>query len=221
MDSLSNSVAERESVRNFWESHILQWEHRKYSRCSGVDFNASVKFRRLFALECLGPYLKGRRILELGCGSGSLARTLLDLGAKEYIGVDFAEAAIRQATQGQRCDPILRERARFHCDDAGTFAEASDIVFSLGLLDWVDPHTLRKLAERHRDSLVLHSFSAAGPGLQFWLHKAFSQLTYRRKGGVLPQYRQPAEVLEVFHDPKYQIRRHGKLSFGAFLSNFL
>ncbi|MBT5108905.1 MAG: class I SAM-dependent methyltransferase, partial [Rhodospirillaceae bacterium] len=43
------------------------------------------------------PHVKGRRIVELGCGSGLLARDLLACGALSYQGFDISPIAIDRA----------------------------------------------------------------------------------------------------------------------------
>jgi ubiquinone/menaquinone biosynthesis C-methylase UbiE len=45
----------------------------------------------------LMPLNKGVKILELGCGTGRLAKLLYDNGYKNYKGVDFSRVAIENA----------------------------------------------------------------------------------------------------------------------------
>ncbi len=47
-------------------------------------------------LAAVGP-LDGRRVLDLGCGDGSTARTLLAAGAASYVGVDGSAGMIEAA----------------------------------------------------------------------------------------------------------------------------
>lgn len=44
-------------------------------------------------LRALGP-MDGQRVLDLGCGDGTFARRVLDLGATDYLGIDGSAAMI-------------------------------------------------------------------------------------------------------------------------------
>jgi SAM-dependent methyltransferase len=54
------------------------------------------------------PDVRGRRVLDLGCGMGQLARYLADAGAAEVTGVDISERMLALATPHPRVT-FLRE----------------------------------------------------------------------------------------------------------------
>lgn len=54
------------------------------------------------ALRALLPTLKGRRILELGCGMGQFARWCIEQGAAEVTGVDVSARMLEIARQENR-----------------------------------------------------------------------------------------------------------------------
>jgi hypothetical protein len=75
---MSNSI----DSKQFWEDKILTWEDGRYgeevkagswleriaNRASG-----SLRFRLTITKELLASHVKGKHIVELGCGSGFLA----------------------------------------------------------------------------------------------------------------------------------------------------
>lgn len=83
-------------------------------------------------VELLAPQ-KGERILDLGCGTGALARKIADAGAI-VLGVDSSAAMIEQARKNY---PGLN----FEVTDALTmrFDDPFDAIFSNAALHWIKP----------------------------------------------------------------------------------
>ncbi len=76
------------------------------------------------------PDMRGKRVLDLGCGLGSLCTNIAELGAAEVVGLDLDEENIEfaKARLLQRA-PHLRERVRFLCEDIRTS--------SIGTFDYI------------------------------------------------------------------------------------
>ena len=62
--------------KTFWERKILDWEVSRYTktttilgRLAGIS-GASVRYRMLLAQANVEAVAAGRRVVELGCGSG-------------------------------------------------------------------------------------------------------------------------------------------------------
>jgi cyclopropane fatty-acyl-phospholipid synthase-like methyltransferase len=66
----------------------------------------------------------GRRVLEIGCGSGQLAVYLLDMGVEEYIGLDFSPVAIDMARSKV-------PRGQFIVGDARTSSIYTDFKYDI------------------------------------------------------------------------------------------
>jgi SAM-dependent methyltransferase len=95
------------------------------------------------------------RVLDIGCGSARIAEPLLDGGASEYVGVDFAAPMLglardRLARFGGRA--TLIEADFLDADLAGPF----DLVLALGVFDYIaEPEPIvRRLAALTAGSAV-------------------------------------------------------------------
>lgn len=92
---------------------------------------------------------RGATVLDVGCGTGALSAVLIELGAREVVGVDpspgyvkYAEAAVGGASKNARFEVGDATKLRFA---DGTF----DVVLSSLVLNFVqDPG--RAAAEMHR-----------------------------------------------------------------------
>jgi SAM-dependent methyltransferase len=80
------------------------------------------------SLRAMLPDLKGRRILDLGCGYGYFAQYAVGQGAAEVVGIDLSEKMLAVAQQNCAGMPARFERADLESAD---FGEAGyDLVFS-------------------------------------------------------------------------------------------
>ncbi len=91
--------------------------------------------RRQLAVDtvsaCASP-----RVLDVGCGSGRIGEFVLEAGASEYVGIDFAEPMIEMArSRLERFGP----RAQLMLDDflAARIPGPFDVVLALGLFDYL------------------------------------------------------------------------------------
>lgn len=218
--------------KQFWEKKILTWERGRYdapregatllesvaNRSSG-----SLRFRLDITRQLLAPYVAGKHVVEVGCGSGLLAMDILDKGAASYTGYDIAEIAVTEArrrVEGTKSG----QRARFEvCSVMELPKLEADIVFSLGLLDWLTDEELDALFKATGSSDYLHAISEKGRSLAQWLHRAYVHLSYgRRTGSYVPRYYSVAwlEPLIQRHNPAdVNVFRHPSLSFGALVSS--
>ncbi|MEH7116989.1 methyltransferase domain-containing protein [Neobacillus vireti] len=107
-----------EKISNTWNANLYDSKHSFVSM-----YGESL-------IELLAPK-KGERILDLGCGTGDLAKQLSDYGS-EITGVDQSEKMIEQA---RRKYPEIK----FIVQDATklTFHREFDAVFSNAALHWI------------------------------------------------------------------------------------
>nr|HRC86310.1 class I SAM-dependent methyltransferase [Thermoanaerobaculia bacterium] len=82
------------------------------------------------------PYVGGKRVLDIACGSGYGSRMLLDAGAREVVGVDLSPEAVGYAEATYGCPGL-----RFVASDAMSFEGGGfDVITSFETLEHVpDP----------------------------------------------------------------------------------
>ena len=201
--------------KEFWNQKILSWENKKYKNIPYIfDVNSSVKHRLYLASSLLHRISEKKRVLELGCGSGRLWECINSLNVKSYTGVDFSEKAI-EAFQNKIHNFKNKDKISLFCEDCINSTYSTDIVISLGLLDWLNAEKIKKIAANYKDNWCLHSFSEKRPSFFQMAHFFYSLVNYQYKN-YFPIYRKADDLLSVF-GPKFKIYRDPKLSFGAFI----
>jgi ubiquinone/menaquinone biosynthesis C-methylase UbiE len=143
------------SSDNYASNFGMQWN--KFARTqldsySGVSISSDRFWR---SLGCSPSSLRGKRVLDAGCGSGRFAEIALQAGAK-VVALDFSTAV-------DACKENLGDNHDFLAIQANIleppFADQSfDVVYSLGVLQHTpDPHAaFRRLARLvRRDGGVL------------------------------------------------------------------
>jgi len=128
---------------------------------------ARAELMRAFGEDRLGQAVRGKRVLDFGCGFGHHARALLDIGASEVWGVDVNSETVEYAraqlvdqpgarivhgleqpdwADGQAFDAVLSMNSMEHIEDpagwlrrwAGLLAEKGRILVCFGPL-WLSP----------------------------------------------------------------------------------
>ena len=219
-------------ARAFWDAKILGWEESRYQspraaptlieRIAG-GVSTSLRFRREAALALLAPHVPGRRVVELGCGSGSLAGPVMALGAAAYHGIDLSPVAIARARE-RMAGLAHSEHMRF---DAGAVADlppqGDAVVFSLGLFDWLSDAEIAHAFAIARAGTYLHALSERRGSPAQLLHRLYVWLSYGwRGGGYVPRYQSLGEIQECLARqglPPCRAYRHPRLRFGMFVSN--
>ena len=112
---------------NDWFKHI--------SKAKKKTLNEELNcFREIFSFI---PKIKGKRILDIGCGLGEVLIECSSLGAKQAVGIDSVENVVKAARKNaksagfaKRIKVVKGDALRMPFKD-----ESFDIVFSLGLLE--------------------------------------------------------------------------------------
>jgi len=201
-----------EDVRTGWDDVATWWVSRYTAK---GDINREwVIDPALF--EILGD-VKGRRILDAGCGTGYLARLLARAGAS-VDGVDVSEKQLDSA----RADQAPAKRAiRYHHGDLADLRSFRDATFDIAVSNIV-LQDVRRLPEAVREihrvlrpggrfvfSITHPSFEAPVPG-RWAIEPADSERIEDREGMIVDRYFDrvavywgpPGEFLAVgFHRP--------------------
>lgn len=111
------------------------------------------------------PDLTGKRVLDLGCGHGSLCLDMARAGAARVVGVDLNKRLIQFAQQNlQRNYPELADRVEFRCIDIAELPETDfDLMTSKDTFEHVMdlPQVLCAMYERLKSGGRL--YAAIGP----------------------------------------------------------
>jgi len=135
------------------------YEENKGPAARFVDnvWRGVVRRRLDLTLERLAP-LKGKTVLDVGCGSGRYCLAYAERGAERVVGIDFAEAMIDLAREyaerlgiADRCEFI----AGAFPDDLppGTY----DASTAMGFFDYIENPAaiLALMRERTRETMVM------------------------------------------------------------------
>jgi 2-polyprenyl-3-methyl-5-hydroxy-6-metoxy-1,4-benzoquinol methylase len=85
------------SIEDLVESYNIDYHGYVDSGTQGLLFNILFKLKEApinNQLKKLMP--KDARVLDIGCGAGMFLQKMRNLGAKECVGIDFSETAIKQ-----------------------------------------------------------------------------------------------------------------------------
>jgi SAM-dependent methyltransferase len=216
----------------FWENKILNWEHGRYhnsvpdSDLESVANKASnsLRFRLSEGIRLLKPHVKNKRIIDLGCGSGLIAEEFLRHGAKSYLGIDIAENAVLKGNERLEAAGLAK-KAKLICKSIEQLGELNgDIIFSLGLLDWLTNEEIARIFRNSADKIFLHSISEKRISLEQILHRIYVQISYGHKTGAYrPIYHSVAQIRALAKDnniEEFFVHRDRRLSFGAFIMSF-
>lgn len=150
-----------------------------------------------------GVLRPGGSLLELGCGSGLLARRLAGCFGR-YHGIDIAEAAISHA----RNMPGLGHATFEQGDVLEAKLPVSDVAVFLGLIDWLEPAEARSLLARIPARYLVFSFTAKGAGAsplspygiyRTWYDRQFGGGVYRARSFGWTEVREWLEPLRPRH----------------------
>tara|TARA_B100000035_G_C20956878_1_gene534604 strand:+ start:375 stop:1031 length:657 start_codon:yes stop_codon:yes gene_type:complete len=202
--------------KNFWNNKIIEWENDRYYDLNKINAQKldSVKCRLDVCEKILSRIVKNKNIVEIGCGSGLLAKKLIEKGAKSYAGYDFAKNAIIRAKKNNKNN----SKIKFYTREVLQIKKIKkcDIIFSLGLIDWMNEKELRHLSKLSKNKYWLHSFSEKRLSIFQFIHKIYVTLYYGLTNGMyIPRYDNKSKIKNLFGNNKIKFIENKKLSFGV------
>ncbi len=121
------------------------YDHSGYFQEGGehlLDPNSSFhRYRIRMVLSLLSAPLAGRRVVDLGCGWGTLSFALAREGARAVVGVDFAAPSMKLCEERLEREPV--EGLRFlqaDARDTGLPGGEWDLVVAADLVEHLYPH---------------------------------------------------------------------------------
>lgn len=177
-------------VAEEWNHRILRWEKARYSIPAALNpFAWTVRKRATLAIHALSGLVRpGDTLLELGCGSGILARRLLRLQFSRYQGYDSSALAVGVAQRRLARHPG-GARCRFEVADLridGSRLEA-DLVFLFGLTDWLKAGELDGLLKRISSRALVLSYTETDAGLSIPFYRLYQWLRPRKTPREFPR----------------------------------
>jgi len=218
-------------MRQYWDREIDHWARTSYDPAQArglvprimARLRSSVDARGRIASQLLAPRIKGRTLLDLGCGDGRFALAMLDAGAARVEGWDIAPAAVEIARK-RAAERGVADRADFHArsvDDADL--PATEFTTGLGLLDWMPPEAIRRLLGRVRGRRVMFSYSEQDGTFAELVHRVWLCKRLEYFGGGVRAYHHPrAVMLEWFREAGFEkpaIVAHPDARFGRLIHN--
>lgn len=76
---------------------------------------------------------RGKKVLDVGCGTGNFAALVAKKGAKRVLGIDYADEAIKIAQEAHK-----RKNLEFNKSDVSKISEKFDVIVSIGTLEHMD-----------------------------------------------------------------------------------
>ncbi len=93
-----------------------------------ISVNEIIEKPTMFSLL---PDLTGKRVLDLGCGTGEHLIHYLDLGAEQVIGLDLSQAMLNQAKENFAKKGVKPTACRFYCLPMERLSEIEEEQFDV------------------------------------------------------------------------------------------
>ena len=140
------------------------FENFRNSRSQEVNFNDCIETPILFAML---PDLRGKKVLDIGCGMGQHAKQYAEMGAESVLGIDISEKMLEYAKAHNSAGNIVYQRMAV--EDIGTMNDQFDLVTSSLVFDYIEDFCdlMRKIQRLMKDDAEL-VFSMSHPIVTAW-----------------------------------------------------
>ncbi|MBP5553672.1 MAG: class I SAM-dependent methyltransferase [Lachnospiraceae bacterium] len=118
--------------QNIYDNEIF---FEGYKKIREREVNANILFE-MPALFSLLPELKGKRVLDLGCGFGEHCKKFVEMGAEKVVGIDISEKMLEVAKQENSDEKI--EYLRLPMEDLDKVDGKFDVVISSLAMHYID-----------------------------------------------------------------------------------
>ena len=103
--------------QNIYDDEVF-FEHFRTLREDEINFNDVIETPIIISML---PDLKGKKVLDIGCGMGQHARQYAQMGAASVLGTDISEKMLAYAAKHNAADNINYRRLAFEDLDKCVF----------------------------------------------------------------------------------------------------
>ncbi len=118
--------------QNIYDNDVF-FENFKTLRSKEINFNDCIETPILLSML---PDVRGKSVLDIGCGMGQHARQYADMGAKSVLGVDISEKMLAHARQHFSAPNITYRRLAL--EDIHTLGSKFDLITSSLVFDYAE-----------------------------------------------------------------------------------
>jgi len=178
-----------QDVDRFFTDFSARWsslyggERNAFWRWFDNKFRRDIYERYELTFDALGEDLRGKSVIDIGCGDGVYSFEAARRGASSVLGVDIAEGMISLCQKRSR-ELNLDDQTKFVCTEFPPPSplvdpqQKYDIGIVMGVMDYVsDPVAFLQALREHVSGLVVISF----PGKR-WLRWQLRRWRYKLLG---------------------------------------
>ncbi len=120
------------SKQNVYDNDAF-FDQFRNSRSREVNFNDCIETPILFSML---PDLRGKKILDIGCGMGQHAKQYSEMGADSVLGIDISEKMLAYAKEHHSAENIVYRRMAM--ENIDTIRDAFDLITSSLVFDYAE-----------------------------------------------------------------------------------
>jgi 2-polyprenyl-3-methyl-5-hydroxy-6-metoxy-1,4-benzoquinol methylase len=154
-------------------------------------------FRQHVAIEHVSPYIQGKHVVEIGCGSGRASRHLIERVAAPYIGIDLSQNAIdlaRAKTEEAGLSDKVTYRRSGVIDLDTTQA---DFVISIGFMHWLTWEEVEHVFNSTNGNNFFHTITQSEYSFRQLLRHLY--IKYSETTDTFSNYRKLDDICAVAH----------------------
>lgn len=139
--------------KEYWDKKIKEWTEGSYEKKTknliekiANFFRGGIIKRMDVAIELVGPKVRGKTVLDLGCGLGDFCFKVMPYKPGKVIGIDVSPVAIKEAAKRAKKSGFKNE-IEFLQGDITQIKKLPDfdIAVGLGFIDYLDKDGMRHL----------------------------------------------------------------------------
>lgn len=121
--------------QNIYDNSLFYNEYKEM-RETKVNANELIEIP---TIKSMLPSIKGKRILDLGCGNGSMSKHFIEQGAEYVLALDISENMIEEAKEKNNDKKI--KYAVLGMEEISSIKEKFDLVFSSLAFHYIEDFT--------------------------------------------------------------------------------